>query len=63
MESDRLIISPHHNRNITLTIRVSEEIDKRINDISILTNISRNELINMLIKYGLERIEIKGAEK
>lgn len=40
------------------SIRVKEEIVDKLDDISSKTNRSRNELINMLLEFGIENSEI-----
>lgn len=40
------------------SIRVKEEIVDKLDDISAKTNRSRNELINMLLEFGVENSEI-----
>lgn len=40
------------------SIRVKEEIVDKLDDISAKTNRSRNELINMLLEFGIENSEI-----
>lgn len=40
------------------SIRVKEEIVDKLDDISAKTNRSRNELINMLLEFGVENSEV-----
>ncbi len=42
----------------TFSIRVKEDIVEKLDDISIKTNRSRNELINLLLEFGIENSEI-----
>ena len=45
--------------NRVISLRIKEEILQGLDQIVEKTNYSRNELINVLLKYGLENIEIK----
>jgi len=42
----------------TFSIRVKEDIVDKLDDISVKTNRSRNELINILLEFGIENCEI-----
>lgn len=42
----------------TFSIRVKEDIVDKLDDISVKTNRSRNELINLLLEFGIENCEI-----
>lgn len=41
------------------SIRVREETIQKLNQISADTNRSRNEVINMMLEYGIENYEVK----
>lgn len=40
------------------SVRVKEETVKKLDEISLETNRSRNELINMMLEFGIENCEI-----
>ena len=42
-----------------ITVRIKEDILKSLDDIAAESNISRNELINILLKHGVENVEIQ----
>ncbi len=42
----------------TFSIRVKEDVVEKLDDISAKTNRSRNELINLLLEFGIENSEI-----
>lgn len=42
----------------TFSIRVKEDIVEKLDYISVKTNRSRNELINLLLEFGIENSEI-----
>lgn len=43
----------------TFSIRIKEETVNQLDDLSKVTNRSRNELINILIDYAIENCEVK----
>ena len=45
--------------NRVFSIRVSEDILKALDKLATETNRSRNELINIILRYGIENIEIE----
>lgn len=40
------------------SIRVKEETVKKLDEIAVATNRSRNELINIMLEFGIENYEI-----
>lgn len=42
----------------TFSVRVREETIKKLEDIADRTNRSRNELVNLLLEFGVENCEI-----
>lgn len=45
--------------NKVITIRIGEDLLKELDELSKSSNHSRNELINMMIRYGIDNIEIE----
>ena len=43
----------------TFSIRIKDETVKRLDDIALKTNRSRNDLINMLLDYAMDYCEIR----
>lgn len=56
---DKFIVTPKEDKSITMTIRIDRSLQERYNDLSEKTNRSRNELINMALRYALENMELK----
>lgn len=55
---DKLIITPKtdkNNRYKTISLRIDKNIILQIDEISKKTNRSRNEIINMLVQYSMDR--------
>ncbi len=45
--------------NRVITVRIKEDTLTQLDKLAADTNYSRNELINIILKYGVENIEIK----
>ena len=43
----------------TFSVRIKEETVEKLEEISKQTNRSRNELINIMLEFGIENCEIK----
>ena len=60
MNKERLIIHKRGDDGYkNFSIRVKAEIVERLDEIAAESNRSRNELINMMLEYGIENCEIK----
>ena len=44
--------------NKIISVRIKEDILYKLDEISKESNFSRNELINIILKYGIENLEI-----
>lgn len=42
-----------------ITVRIKEDLLASLDKIAAETNYSRNELINIILRYGIENLEIK----
>ena len=62
MDQEKLIIDPKRAKgedgHKTFSIRIKEETVERINEISVRTGHSRNELIGIFLDYALEHCSI-----
>ena len=56
---NKFIVTPKEDRSVTMTIRIDRALQERYNDLSAITNRSRNELISMALRYALENMELK----
>lgn len=45
--------------NKVISVRIKEETLERIDKVAAECNYSRNELINLILKYGIENIKIQ----
>ena len=54
---DRFVIKPKIDRSVTMTIRISGEINDKLDELALKSNRSRNELINMSLCYAFDNLE------
>jgi len=54
---DKFVIKPKTTRSITMTIRIDSEINEKLDELALKSNRSRNELINMSLRYAFENLE------
>lgn len=60
MSSEPLVIKRRgEDGNKIITIRIKEDILSQLDRIAADSNHSRNELINIILRYGIENLEIK----
>ena len=60
MKNDPLIIKKRgEDGNRVITVRIKEETLSALDKLAGETNYSRNELINIILAYGVENIEIR----
>ncbi len=56
---EKFIITPKEDKAVTMTIRIERTLQEEYNRLAAKTNRSRNELINMALRYALEHMELK----
>ena len=56
---EKFVITPKEDSTVTMTIRLDRELQEQYNQLSLRTNRSRNERINMALKYALDNMELK----
>ena len=56
---EKFIITPKEDKSVTMTIRIDRAIQEKYNDLSVRTNRSRNELINLALQFALDHMEVK----
>lgn len=60
---NKFIVTPKEDKSVTMTIRIEKGLQERYNTLSEKTNRSRNELINMALRYALENMELKSESE
>lgn len=56
---EKFIITPKEDKTVTMTIRIDKNLQEAYNSLSLKTNRSRNELINLALRYALNHMEVK----
>lgn len=57
--ADKFVITPKEDKAVTMTIRIDKVLQDQYNNLSDMTNRSRNELISMALRYALDNMEVK----
>ena len=60
---DKFIVMPKTERSVTMTIRLEKELNDELEKLALKSNRSRNELINMSLRYALNNIEFIEDER
>lgn len=55
--NEKFVITPKAERSVTMTIRIGTEYNNKLEEVAIKSGRSRNELINMAIKFALDHME------
>ena len=56
---EKFIRTPKEDKTVTMTIRIDKTLQEAYNSLSLKTNRSRNELINLALRYALNHMEVK----
>ena len=59
---NKFVIQQKTTRSVTMTIRIDGETSEQLDKLAKKSNRSRNELINMSLRYALENLEFIEAE-
>lgn len=54
---DKFVIKPKTTRSVTMTIRIDSELSNKLDELALKSNRSRNELINLSLRYAFENLE------
>lgn len=54
---DKFVIKPKTTRSVTMTIRIDSELNNKLDELALKSNRSRNELINLSLRYAFENLE------
>ena len=60
---EKFIVQPKTARSVTMTIRIDGETNKKLDELALKSNRSRNELINMSLCYAFENLEFIEEEE
>jgi predicted transcriptional regulator len=54
---EKFIVKSRVARSVTMTIRIDSETNDKLEELALKSNRSRNELINMSLRYAFENLE------
>ena len=54
---EKFVVKPKTTRSVTMTIRIDSETNDKLDELALKSNRSRNELINMSLRYAFENLE------
>ncbi len=54
---EKFIIKPKTTRSVTMTIRIDSELSDKLDELALKSNRSRNELINLSLRYAFDNLE------
>ena len=60
---DNFVVKPKTTRSVTMTIRIDSEINEKLDELALKSNRSRNELINMSLRYAFENLKFIEEKK
>ena len=56
---EKFIITPQEDKTVTRTIRIDKTLQEAYNSLSLKTNRSRNELINLLLNAAIDIVHVE----
>ncbi len=56
-KKSKFVIKPKTTRSVTMTIRIDNELNDKLEELALKSKRSRNELINMSLRYAFENLE------
>ena len=56
-KDNKFVITPKGERSVTFTVRLESEIISHIEEISLKSGRSRNELINKALQFAIDNLE------
>lgn len=60
---DNFVVKPKTTRSVTMTIRIDSETNDKLDELALKSKRSRNELINMSLRYAFENLEFIEEKK
>ena len=57
--NSKFVVTPKEDKTVTMTIRIDRTLQDEFNDLAAKTNRSRNELINMALRFAIDHMELK----
>lgn len=63
MSSNDFIVTKKSDQSIIMSIRIDKSLQTKYDELSLISNRSRNELIGMALKYALENLKFTDEVK
>ena len=60
---EKFIVKPKTTRSVTMTIRIDSELNEKLDELALKSKRSRNELINMSLRYAFQNLEFTEDKK
>ena len=60
---DKFIVTPNKSESVNITVRMDKAIQEQFDHLARISNRSRNQLINMALRFALERMEFTDADE
>jgi len=60
---ENFVVKPKNTRSVTMTIRIDSDTSDKLDELSVKSNRSRNELINLSLQYAFKNLEFIEEEK
>ena len=54
---EKFVVKPKTTKSVTMTIRIDSELNKTLDELALKSKRSRNELINMSLRYAFKNLE------
>jgi len=54
---ENFVVKPKTAQSVTMTIRIDSETNSKLDELALKSNRSRNELVNMSLRYAFENLE------
>ena len=54
---EKFIVTPKTTRSVTMTIRIDSELSEKLDELALKSKRSRNELINLSLRYAIDNLE------
>jgi len=55
---EKFVVTQKTTRSVTMTIRIDNETNDRLEELALKSNRSRNEIISMSLRYALDNLEL-----
>jgi len=54
---ENFVVKPKNTQSVTMTVRIDSDTNDKLEKLAFKSNRSRNELINMSLRYAFENLE------